>query len=324
MKISSLVDICAGTLLNTPAISFVTQIHTNITKVNDGDAYFARSIVNVNRALEQGAFAIILQKNLYDKLDPFSIDTEIAWILTDDLEKSIFKVLRFILASKKLNIYSIDIVEFYLIDCFKNKDMNNLLILNNDITSDFEQLVTIEENFNIFGVNRGFLNYIYPQTKTIPKKRFVLKNLSLHSLFEVSFSNKNSYYEKIKLPHLYVNSLLNLLEYFPYEVDIKKLNSFNLFKPLFISKSACLVGYGQSNRFIICQKNPQIYPLEISHLKKFFKYGIIKVIDFKKFSSQSIIEFLKYENFNALYIKHTTKEHLQQILNTNCIQDSLF
>ena len=59
MQISDLTDIVEGQLQNTPAISFITQIHTNITaleikditNVNEGKSSFPYIKINISNKL---------------------------------------------------------------------------------------------------------------------------------------------------------------------------------------------------------------------------------------------------------------------------------
>ena len=59
MKISSLIDIIEGELINSPSISFIYNIKTNAKKVNEGDLYIAKNPNDLALAIKNGAFAII-------------------------------------------------------------------------------------------------------------------------------------------------------------------------------------------------------------------------------------------------------------------------
>ena len=74
MKISSIVDIIDGSLLNSPSIPFIYSIKTNVRKIKEGDLFIAKNSDDIELAIKNGAFAIIIEKNL-----PI-IDNEIAWI----------------------------------------------------------------------------------------------------------------------------------------------------------------------------------------------------------------------------------------------------
>ena len=56
MQISALTDIVEGKLLNSPSISFITQTHTNIKKVNEGDAFFAQNQIEIELSYKKRCF----------------------------------------------------------------------------------------------------------------------------------------------------------------------------------------------------------------------------------------------------------------------------
>lgn len=325
MKINSLVDIVEGKLLNSPAISFVTQMHTDINKVNDGDAYFCTNLSNIKKAVSKGAFALICEIDLLEKIDIESIDNEIAWIVVDNLEKAILKLLRYNLVQKNNKYINVDIVSYFLIDCFKTRDMDDIVLLKNNIFDDFEILNSIDDRTSyIFGTNQEFLEYISTETLCIKRKSYHIKNLSTHSLFETSFSNKDIYFEKIKLPYVYINNLLQLLEYFPHKIDIKRLNSFELFKPIFINKVAQIVSYGQTNRFILANENFGISDIEVAYLKKHYKYATIKVIHFADYDEEELYNTIKNTKYNALYIVGISSKKIINLLEKKDFSDTLF
>ncbi len=222
MKISALVDIVEGKLLNSPAISFITQIHTSIKKVNDGDAFFTHNNTDIKQAIEQGAFCII------SDFKPNIADNEIAWIQVDDIFKAIANVLRYKLLEHKNEYYFIDKVLYHFLKLFKTKDMIDTIILTNDIIKDFETLYTLDKidiNKRIFSIYIDLLTNITPNIINITQKNYVIKNLTNHSLFETSFSYKNNFYDKLKLPHMYINYFLQTQEINNEILDIKKLNN---------------------------------------------------------------------------------------------------
>ena len=59
MKISSILDIVDGSLLNSPSISFIYSIKTNVEKVKEGDLFIARKNEDIPLAVKNGAFAIL-------------------------------------------------------------------------------------------------------------------------------------------------------------------------------------------------------------------------------------------------------------------------
>jgi len=311
MQISALTDIVEGKLLNTPSISFITQIHTNIKKVNEGDAFFANTSVDIQNAINQGAFAIILN------FEYEIIDNEIAWIQVDNFTKAITNVLRYKLLEHKNQLIKTNKIFFKLLDIFKNKELSNVILLTNNLSDDFEELYNLQNNSLIFGTEIEFLNAISGEVMILKNTPFKIKNLTSHSLFETSFSYQDKFFDKIKLPTVYINDLLQQLELFEYNLDLKKLNNFNLFKPVFVNKSREIVPYGQTNRFILANLESDIAKIEINYLVEHYGYGDIKVLDTLNLTDDEVFQNIKTLNFNALYCKNISIDNIISILEKN-------
>ncbi|MEA3498214.1 MAG: hypothetical protein U9R16_04060 [Campylobacterota bacterium] len=319
MKISSLTDIVEGKLLNAPAISFVTQIHTEITKVNDGDAFFTDNQDDLNKAIQKGIFAIIVD------FEPLITDNEIAWIKVENLTKAKTNILRYKFSERKSVFIQVDEVFYQLLNLFKTKELiEKTEILTNNITKDFELLNNLPNDKTIFSTNLKFIEAISPNINILTTKDYDIKNLTIHSLFEISFSYKDKFFEHIRLPKVYLNYFIQILELFDYKIDIKRLNSFELFKPIFINKSTQPVSLGQTNRFILANSNDIICNKEIEFLKEFYSYAIIKVIDVSLFTDEEIYLSIKKLNFNALYLKGKDIKHINNILEQNNNSVKLF
>jgi len=311
MQITALTDIVEGKLQNTPSISFITQVHTNLAKVNEGDAFFATNKEDIPKAIEKGAFAIIyaFQTDI--------LDNEIAWIQTDDLDKAISNILRFNLLKYNIKYIHTNKVFFQLLNTFKSKELSYIVALQDDISLDFELLNNIIEDKIIFSTNFGFLESIGADVLSLENKIFDVKNLTSHSLFETSFSYKDKFFDKIKIPTVYINDLIQQLELFEYRIDIKKLHNFELFRPIFINKSNQIVQFGQTNRFILSNTDKDICNIEISYLKEHYSYANIKIVDTKEFSEDEIFNYIKQTKYNALYLCGTNYKTITKILENN-------
>jgi ferrochelatase len=317
MQISALTDIVEGKLLNSPSISFITQTHTNIKKVNEGDAFFAQNEVEIKEAIIKGAFAIIID------FSSTITDNEIAWIKVDSFSKAVSNVLRYKLLEHKNKFIKTNKIFFNLLNIFKTKELSDVILLQNNLIKDFEVLNTLESEKLIFGTNLQLLNSISGDVMILENKQFSIQNLTSHSLFETSFSHKETFFDKIKLPTVYINDLLQQLELFEYKLDLKKLNNFNLFKPVFVNKSKQIVPYGQTNRFILASPDDDIADIEINYLRKHYSYGNIQILDTNYLSDDEIFQKIKQLDFNALYCKSSTIDNIISILEQNHKIDTL-
>jgi ferrochelatase len=318
VKITSVVDIVGGQLQNTPSISFFTQSHTKLKRVKDGDLFISSSLADIKQAISQGAFGII-----YDfDLDIDTLDSEIAWIKVDSIPNAITKLLRFSLSNKRFNCFSVDTVSYELLKIFyPNK--KEILFLKNDVQKDFELLNNIDSELIIISTNQKFLNDIYPTAKTFLIKNYPLKNLTIHSMFETTFSYKDKFFSKLKLSKLYIDHLLNVLEFCHIEsLDANKLKSFSFMQPIFINLDNEIVDYGRSNKFILTNQNKTIANQEIEFLYDNFSYGKVYILDGTNLSTNNIYHIIKTKQYNCLYIKGKTPNQILEILEFNKKQET--
>lgn len=307
MKITSIVDIVGGVLQNKPAISFVTQLHTKLSKINEGDLFISSNPTDIELAVKNGAFCII-----YD-IDVTIIDKEIAWIKVDNINNAIVKLLRFQLALLDKKIYTIDKIRYELLYILNNN--NNLLLLDDDIVSNFDKLQTIHNIDMILSFDYKFIQNIAPNYQQFKIKRYNILNLIIHSVFETTFSYKEFYFYKIRLSKIYINHLLSVLEFIgDFDLDINKLKSFKYMQPIFVTKYLHISEYGKSNRFIIANEDEEIYTQQIEFIQQYFKYVNLKIIDGSK---QYIYKQIKNNDINILYIINKNIEEVEQILTKN-------
>jgi len=312
MKISSIVDIVQGELKTNPTISFITQSHTNINKVNDGDLFISSNKEEINLALKQGAFAII-----YD-IDIQISDTEVAWIKVENIEDTCLKLIRYHLSELKINSIITDEISFNIFKIFNPKN-KTCVYIDENIINNFEIIKNNHITENIISNNKRISNIIYPNSKNFEITKYTIDNLIVHSLFETSFSYKHRYFHKLKLPMIYIDNFINVIEFIKIiDIDTNKLNSFSYMCPVFISKSLQIVDYGKSNTFILANNSTSTNYLEIAFIKKFYTYGQIKVIETS--NDNEILDIFKKNIFNAIYIKTKTTDEIKKLLQSNQVK----
>ena len=311
MQISSIVDIVGGELLNSPSISFITQIHTLPSKINDGDLFISNNKENIKQAINQGAFAII------SSIDIEILDEEIAWIKVDEIKLSLVKILRFLLAKENIKSYFCDKVSFNLLKVFSIKEYR-CVFLSGNIINDFE-LVKKDLNINyILSDNKTYLESIQPLCNHFNVDKYTINNLTKHSLFMTTFSYKSQLFYKLRLPSLFINQFISVYEFYN-EIDTTKLKNMECFIPVFINKNSEIVDFGKSNKFIIASKSNT--DEEIKFLKEEYGYAKIAIID-NYIDDIDLYKQIKSLEFNALYIIGKSNEEIKMLLN-EFITDSL-
>ena len=329
MKISSIVDIVDGELLNSPSISFINNISSDANKVKTSDMFIAKNIEDLKIALQNGAYAVIFEKDFE------VIDNEIAFIKVKNLELALLKIVRYKLSTLKIESYFCTDETFDMLKLYQNNHTKPIFLISKNIEKAFKFIDDIKDGDILISKNKKLLESIYPDIKEFEKKldENSIKNLIKHSLFELSFSYNDIYFSKLRLSKIYLNSFLNIYDFFKGNIDISKLKLYSNFKAIFIDKDFQPIESGKSDSFIICQTNKNLIPIEITYLKNEFKYA--KTIFVSKYEisfldekEQIIINniedlknILKNLKFNCVYlIGFTNQESFEFLQNSQKLQ----
>ena len=329
MKISSIVDIVDGELLNSPSISFINNISSDANKVKTSDMFIAKNIEDLKIALQNGAYAVIFEKDFE------VIDNEIAFIKVKNLELALLKIVRYKLSTLKIKSYFCTDETFDMLKLYQNNHTKPIFLISKNIEKAFKFIDDIKYGDILISKNKKLLESIYPDSKEFEKKldENSIKNLIKHSLFELSFSYKDIYFSKLRLSKIYLNSFLNIYDFFKGNIDISKLKLYSNFKAIFIDKDFQPIESGKSDSFIICQTNKNLIPIEITYLKNEFRYAKTIFVSKYKISfldekEQIIINniedlknILKNLKFNCVYlIGFTNQESFEFLQNSQKLQ----
>jgi len=319
VKINSIIDIIDGKLLNSPSISFIYSFKTDVNKVKEGDLFIANNLDDIQIAVQKGAFAIIT-KSIYP-----IIDNEIAWIKVDDINTIIIKLIRYKLANFNLKAYFCNDISYELLTVFSSNE-KKVKLISKDLGKFISTIDEIDGNSIIISKDIELLNKLYPNNTNFEKENFSITNLIEHSIFEVSFTYKDTYFQRIKIPSIYIEDFIRVYNFLSLnEFDDSKLKNFNFFKPIFLDKNLTIIEFGKSNKFIIVQNEPSLINKEINYLEDKFSYAKTVYITstyIKNISVEQIIvkdinkikNVIENQSFNALYISGFKFEDIQQIL----------
>ncbi|CAI8195048.1 MAG: Uncharacterised protein [Arcobacter lacus] len=327
MNITSVTDVLNGELVNSPFISFIYSFRLNVSKVKEGDLFFAKSTQDIKQALSAGAFCIV-----YDLENVEILDDEIAWIKVANLQKSIYSLIRYKLALKNLNAYYCDDYSYHLLE---EQRFSDTYLINKDIDKFISSIQDINENDYIFSNDKELLSSVYPNYNTF-NKNHKIQNFIEHSMFETSFTSYEEYFQRLRVPKLYINSMLDVYLFNKRDFDFSKIKNSNYFKPIFVDKQLSIIEHGKSERFIICQNdNDDLNKNEIKFLNKHFSYGKIVYLSKKDNSLlsskikilndlQNLKSILKECNFNACYIIGFSYNDIIKVLDNTKKEQTLF
>lgn len=327
MKISSLIDIIDGELLNSPSISFIYSFKTKVKKVKEADLFLARNHEDIKLAVQNGAYAIIIEENT-----PI-IDNEIAWIKVKSIDKVIVQLIRYRLANFNLKAFYCNKAVYNLLQIFSNNI--NLKFIPWNLDSFIKILNDVDDDSILICHDKELLDNLYPNNNEFISKDYEINNLIEHSLFESSFSYKELYFSRLKLSSLYINDFLDVYNYLDIEFDYSKLKSFYNLKPIFLDKRLNITDHGRSDKFMIMQINLNLAKKEILYIKEKYKYAKTIFITSEHVESlgdeeyilkdiNKLKEYLKTVEFNAVYILGFSFEEIFTSLNKEDEENLLF
>lgn len=310
MQISSLIEVIDAKLESTPSISHIYAFKTELKRVKESDLFFAKNIDEANLAIKNGAFAIVYEENLLVS------DNEIAWLKVKNLYEAKVKLLRYLLANLNIQAFYCNDISYALLKIYHKQSTKNIYLFSNNINKLLNKIETIKQNDFLISNNKKLLGNIYPHTSSFEKKfsQNSIKNQITHSLFETSFSYKNSYFSKIKLASIYINEFINTFNFLNTNLDLLKLKDFLYLKPIFLDKSLKPIEFGKSDSFLICQEKNELITKEITFIMDNFKYAKYTIFSKHKFQTINNLEIniiqdlqtlkykLKQDSFNLVYL----------------------
>ncbi len=302
MQISSILDIIDGRLLNQPSISFIYSIKTNPFKVKEGDLFIVQDIEDIDLALENGAFALIVDKDLD------ITDKEIAWIKVSSLEDTMVKLSRYLLSNKKITAFYCNKVSYELFQILKKATLHfNIKLLPQKLDKFFKMIDELEENDTLICKDQKILDKIYPVNFNFNTKKYDIKNLIEHSIFETTFSYQDKYFSKLKISSLYITEFLDVYSYLGFKADLNKLRQFNNLKPIFVDKLINHVDFGRSDKFLIAQKDDELVLKEVKYLEQKYSYAKVLYLTTKDIDDNQNIDYTFIDSLNELkqYLKKT-------------------
>lgn len=317
MQISSILDIIDGRLLNQPSISFIYSIKTNPKKVKEGDLFIVQNNEDIELAIANGAFALVVDKNIE------VIDNEIAWVKVDSLKETMIRLIRYLLSNLRLTAFYCNEVSYDLFNILRKQTVHtNIKLVPNNISKFFKIVDDLEENDTLICSNQKMLDDIYPVNFDFNTKEYEINNLIEHSIFETTFSYKEKYFSKLKISSLYITEFLDVFTFLGFDADLNKLKKFNNLKPIFVDKLINHVDFGRSDKFLIAQENEDLVLKEVKYLEKKYKYAKVLYITTKDIDDNRAIDYtfinsleelksyLKKVQFNAVYFIGITYDEL--------------
>ncbi len=289
MRIENLLFLLGGSLKSSPAISSITSITTDPSRVKRGSLFIAKEKSTIPQALTNGAYAI-----LYEGWVQIS-DQEIAWIKVESLEDAIKRLFRFLLIQKGPAIYCLDPLTM---DIAKSMlEDPTLLYSSGDMAKDLELLATHEPQTMLFFTESYFQSL---QLECTPLSQRPLSIIQPY-LFETTFLFEGRYYHRFPLSPLFQKELQTILSLAHERMLSPRLTTPSHFIPLFLGPRYEIVEFGRSERVLVHEPSPALAKRALEFLRTSAPSAQIQALSSQKlegFEQVSCVEELKKILYN--------------------------
>lgn len=316
MHLDNFVEIISGRLCNTPCISFINNITTKVGNIKNGDVFIARDKNEIQNALERGAYGIVSNTSME------ILDSEIAWILVDDIDTAILRFIKYIKLINNIEIYSCDNTTFKLAwNLIKDKQVTFATNIDGLLESLFHKHIIINFNITLFEILH------------IESQNRLAFRIVKQTLFETKIEYENEAYQII-LPMIFVDILNNIVYFCEQKhININFSFDFSSFMPTFINSHSKPSKYGQSMRFIYASKDKDLIKKYIDFvlLAKWGKALFLstkqkyKKIHSEQYNSKDdLVKYFLLNEFHFFVVYGMEQDELIEIIADDEIEPSLF
>ena len=228
MKIEDILNLTEGILSNTPKVQAIEAATVYHSKVDHGDLFFSSNQEEIDKAIENGAYAIV-----YDDENIVRNDAEIAWIKVSDIQLAAYKLIRYVVIKKDANFLLLSEHELTFLKMILTHK-TNISFIANDWRKAFEQILNSDDSLFV-GTNKELMELIKPDVKKL--NREVEGYPVSDTLFRTTFKVGAFVYQEKELIPFHLEYLLRAINFceeqeLPYSVDRIKYTKH--FMPVFI------------------------------------------------------------------------------------------
>ncbi len=322
MHIENLLNIIGGEVTNSPKVEKIDSATIYASKVELGDLFFAYDKEDIQKAVSNGAYAIVYEGN-----NPEMTDSEIAYIRVDSIKEATTKFLRYIMVQKESNIYYFKNIEASYLKQIVSRKTNLYTILSEDWKKSFEKI--LNSDYDIFiTTNESDAKILSPNYKKLSKlaSGYIISD----SLLKTTFKIDKYIYQNVDIAPFFVDNLRGVVEFCKdneLEYDINRVKYPKEFKPIFIDKDLNALPRGSSEKVLIFVTSTATIDRAIEYIRHDGKWikslvftppktkleKIDRPIWFSK--PEEIKEILKKEHFHYAFLYQVEVEDI--ICNTN-------
>jgi len=202
MKIEDILNLTEGVLANTPKVQAIEAATVYPSKVEHGDLFFSSIQEDIDKAIQNGAYAIV-----YDDESIVKNDNEIAWIKVSDIQLAAFKLIRYVVIKKEANFYLFSKHELTFLKMILTHK-TNISFISNDWKKAFEQILNSDDSLFIC-TDKELLQLINPDIKKLDRE--VDGYAVSDTLFRTTFKVGSFVYQEKELIPFHLEYLLRVV-----------------------------------------------------------------------------------------------------------------
>jgi len=249
MKIEDILNLTEGVLTNTPKVQAIEAASVYPSKIDHGDLFFSSNQEEIDKAIKNGAYAIV-----YDDKNIVKKDDEIAWIKVSDIRLAAFKLIRYVVIKKESTFYLLSEHELTFLKMILTHK-TNVSFIANDWRKAFEQILNSDKALFV-GTDKELMRLIRPDAKKL--NREVDGYPVSDTLFRTTFKVGNYVYQEKELIPFHLEYLLRVVHFcdeqeLPYSIDRIKYTKH--FLPVFIDMKLKSTRPSNSDRVAIFTDN---------------------------------------------------------------------
>lgn len=262
MDIENLLNIIDGEIINQPKVKKVEAATIYPSKVNLGDLYFAYEQNSIEKAIQNGAYAIVFEGD-----NPKISDSEIAYIKVDSIKNATIKFLRYILIQKASEVYYFKPVESSFLKQLSYKKNSIYSILPDNWQKSFETI--LNSDYQIF------ITTSLKDAKSLSSSYKQLHNNSngyivSDSLLKTTFRIDKYVYQNMDITPFFFENFLKVITFCKeneINFDINRLKYTKEFQPHFIEDNLTPVSKGQTQKVLLFVNDTSTIDKSIEYLR---------------------------------------------------------
>ena len=249
MKISDVLNITGGELLQTPQVQGIEGATVFPSKVDRGDLFFAARPEDIPAAVERGAYAIV-----FDGEPSNAIDDEIAWIRVDSVKEAAFRLLRYVILRKEVELYLLQPHELSFLKMLSTQ-RGNLGFLPDSWPKSFEAILNGESSLFVSD-DAALVETLTPDPRRLEAS--VEGYLISDTLFRSTFKIEGYIYQNKEMAPFHLEYLERVIAFakahgMPYSLD--RLHYTRHFFPVFVDNALQPLPKGKSEKALIFVDN---------------------------------------------------------------------